>query len=211
MDGATFARGTFDTGTFPSVSATFEESVAANSEDSLAGYSPSPAGSPITRRGFNLLVPEGMRLDGAEPEHNSEIIAVRALRDRWLWEEDLMSLTEFLPSSTRDFQQSVHGVRWSCSFLTGAFIHGVSAGVTNNARNFPMVTSLVTAVLRSVSPTSWFSSAGISLNLRSRLHRDSNNSAIIENTLVPASDFVNGELWLEDSTGSHEMEGYLGR
>ena len=197
--------------TFPSESSESEGQVALDSEDSLAGYSPSPSGLPITRRGFNLLVPEELQLDGAAPEHASEIIALNALEDRWLWEEDLLSLTEYLPSSTRNFQRSVQGDTWSCSFLTGAFIHGVSAGVTNNARRYRMVTSLITSVLRSVAPTSWYSSAGISLNLRSNVHRDSNNSAVIQNTLVPASDFEHGELWLEDSTGSHEMEGYLGR
>ena len=44
--------------TFPSEDS-LEENSSAGLVDSLAGYSPSPDRSPITRRGFNLLVPPG--------------------------------------------------------------------------------------------------------------------------------------------------------
>ena len=73
------------------------------------------------------------------------------------------------------------------------------------------VKSVFLSVLRSAAPSAWFSSAGVSLNLRSSAHRDSNNSAVIPNVQVPASDFDNGELWIEDSAGSHVMEGRVGR
>ena len=122
-----------------------------------------------------------------------------------------MRRTEHLPSSTRNFQHAEPGRVCSCSFLTGAYVHGNSAGITNNARRFPLVTSLIEAVIRSVAPCSWFSSAGISLNLKSGAHRDSNNSAIVPNTLIPASDFLHGELCLEDGSGTQEVEGFLGR
>ena len=73
------------------------------------------------------MVPEGLLLEGAEPEHSSELIACRALRERWLWEDDLLGLTAHLPSSTRNFQHPAHGDTWSCSFLTGAYSFTVSA------------------------------------------------------------------------------------
>ena len=146
-----------------------------------------------------------------EPEHPSEQIALRALRDRWLWGDDLLGLTAHLPSSTRNFHYPEQRDTWSCSFLTGAYIHGVSTGVMGNTRRYPQVTTLLTSVLRSAAPSAWFSSAGVSLNLRSHVHRDSNNSAIIPNVLVPASNFVNGELWIEDSAGLRSMEGRMGR
>ena len=187
------------------------EAMACGSDDGLAGYSPSPTGVPITRNGFNLLVPGELLLECREPTTECEILALRSLRERWLWEEDLLSITEHLPSSTRTFQCPSHGDVWSCSFLTGAFVHGVSAGITNNARRYPMVTTLLTSVLQSIAPTAWFSSAGVSLNLRSAVHRDSNNSSTIPNVLIPASSFEHGELWIEDSTGNHLMAGHLGR
>ena len=178
---------------------------------SVAGYSPSPAGMPLERKGFNLLLPDGIVLSCHDPENPSEVIALRALRDGWVWEEDLLCLTETLPSSTRDFQRPAHGDVWSCSFITGAFIHGASAGITNNSRRYPTVTNLLTSILRSIAPECWFTSAGISLNMQAGVHRDSNNAANIPNILVPASDFENGELWIEDGSGTELMAGRLGR
>ena len=138
--------------TFPSESSEHGETIEQGSADSLAGYSPSPAASPVVRRGFNLHISEELQLECPEPENASECLALRALRDRWLCEEDLMCLTEHLPSSTRNFQRSTQGDSWSCSFWTGAFIHGVAAGVMNSSRRFEMVTALLAAVLRSVAP-----------------------------------------------------------
>ena len=46
--------------------------------------------------------------------------------------------------------------------------------------------------------SAWFSSASLSLNIRSSIHRDSHNYASIENTLAPSSCFRRGELWLAD-------------
>ena len=180
-------------------------------EDSLAGYSPSPVAAPIVRHGFNLSVPGDLVLEGLECSHPSEQMALHALRDGWLWEEDLMSLTAHLPTSSRDFQRPSEGDAWSCSFLTGAYIHGASAGVLNSSRRHPLVTVLLTSVLRSMAPEAWFSSTGLSLNMLSGVHRDSNNSAIIPNILIPASDFEHGELWIEDGAGTCMMGGILGR
>ena len=196
--------------TFPSGDSFSEEASNERSADSLAGYSPSPDRSPITRRGFNLLVPNGLRLDALSAEHESEHIAMQALLNRWLWEEDLLALTLHLPSCTRHFQHSLE-MNGSCSFLMGAYIHGCSAGILNNSKRFPLVTLLITSVVRSVAPQAWFSSAGISLNDQSNAHKDSNNSAVVQNTLIPASHFQHGELWLEDGTGQHEVEGRLRR
>ena len=170
-----------------------EEASHERSEDSLEGYSPSPDRSPITRRGFNLLIPNGLQLESMSAEHESEHIAKQALHDRWLWEEDLLALTLHLPSCTRHFHHSLE-MNGSCSFLMGAYIHGCSAGILNNSRSFPLVTLLITSVVRSVAPQAWFSSAGISLNIQSNAHKDSNNSAVVQNTLIPASDFQHGEL-----------------
>ena len=169
---------------------------------SMEGYSPSSAGMPLERKGFNLLLPDGIVLDCHDPEHPSEAIALQALRDGWLWEEDLLCLTETLPAN---------GDVWSCSFITGAFIHGASAGITVNSRRYPMVTCLLTSVLRSIAPDCWFTSAGISLNMQAGVHRGSNNAANIPNILIPASDFENGELWIEDGSGTQQMSGYMGR
>ena len=196
--------------TFPSSDSSSEEASHEASADSLAGYSPSPDRSPITRRGFNLLVPNGLHLEELSDAHESEHIAMHALLNRWLWEEDLLALTLHLPSCTRQFQHSLE-MNGSCSFLMGAYIHGCSAGILSNSRNFPLVTLLITSVVRSVAPQAWFSSAGISLNIQSNAHKDSNNSAVVQNTLIPASDFQHGELWLEDGAGQHEVEGRLGR
>ena len=197
--------------TFRTESEEEDEYPGASQTDSLAGYSPSPAASPVSRQGFNLHVPEEFCLDGPVPAHASEAIAMRALSDRWIWEEDLLCLTEALPSSTRNFQIPTQGDAWSCSFLTGAYIHGVSAGVMNNSHRYLYVTVVLTAVIQSVAPSHWFTSAGISLNIRSGVHRDSSNSASIPNILIPASSFENGELWMEDRTGQHDMDGLLGR
>ena len=195
--------------TFPSTESHVEDSGEV-SLNSLAGYSPSPDRSPITRRGFNLLVPDGLSAEGMHCSYESEQIAKQALLDRWLWEEDLMALALHLPSCTRSFQRSLE-FDTSCSFLMGAYIHGCSAGLLNNSRSFPLVTALITSVIRSVAPQVWYSSAGISLNIRSHAHKDSNNSSVVQNTIIPASDFQNGELWLEDCSGQHEVEGRLGR
>ena len=94
------------------------------------------------------MVPYGLILEGLSPEHESEHIALQALGNRWLWKEDLLVLTEYLPSCTRHFQHSNSEMNGSCSFLMGAYIHGCSAGILNNSKSFPLVTSLVTSVIR---------------------------------------------------------------
>ena len=81
----------------------------------------------------------------------------------------------------------------------------------NNSHRFVNVTVVLAAVIQSVAPSHWFTSAGISRNIRSGVHRDSSNSASIPNILVPASSFGNGELWKEDRTGHHDMDGFLGK
>ena len=80
-----------------------------------------------------------------------------------------------------------------------------------NSTNMPYVTMLLTSILRSSAPGSWFSSATLSLNIRSGIHTDSHNYASIENILVPASSFERGELWLRHPQGDHVLQDLPGR
>ena len=140
------------------------------------------------------------------------LLALCALRNGWTTGEGILRISEHLPSSLRDFQAHVgeDGSR-SCLFTTGAFVYGHMAGVTLNATGLRYVSAALAAVIRSVAPGTWFSSASITLNVRSGVHRDLNNFPSIENTLVPLTCFGRGELWLADSSGDHVLEGTPGR
>ena len=198
--------------TFPSPETSESESVA-EYDDTLAGYSPSsPCRSSSEDFGFNIQPPAQLDLSASEPAHPGERMALSALRNGWTTGEEILRLTEHLPSSLRDFQAHAgeNGSR-SCLFTTGAFVYGNTAGAMLRATGFRYVSALLAAILRSVAPGAWFSSATIVLNVRSGVHRDLSNFPSIENILVPLTCFGGGELWLADSPGDHVLEGMSGR
>ena len=78
MPGAGAAEGSEPTFVQESIESELE---VLSAEDSLAGYSPSPAAAPIMRHGFNLSVPGDLVLEGLECSHPSEQMALHALRD----------------------------------------------------------------------------------------------------------------------------------
>ena len=201
--------------TFPSPETSESESVA-EYDDSLSGYSPSPRRSPCRSSsedyGFNIQSPAQIDLSALDPAHPSERMALSALRNGWTTGEEILRLTEHLLSSLRDFQAHAgENDRRSCLFTTGAFVYGNSAGAMLHATGFRYVSALLAALLRSVAPGAWFSSATLVLNARSEVHRDLNNFPSIENILVPLTSFRGGELRLADSSGAHVVEGMSGR
>ena len=181
------------------------------SEGSCIDYSPSPVRfaphPPLP--GFNLdppLVP----FEADVYMSPSESMAAAALGLGWISEPDIMRLVCSLPTCTRPFQHSAGDGRCACLFTTGAYIRGPMTGVMNNTINYPAVTALISAIVRSAAPDALFSAVSIILNVSSDVHRDVHNHVSIPNTLVRLSEFSHGALWLEEAGGPITHQGLQG-
>ncbi|CAE7029174.1 unnamed protein product [Symbiodinium sp. CCMP2456] len=127
-----------------------------------------------------------------------ERLAAACLRAGFVSFDSLMSMSALLPADT---VQGPSGKpvepQDPKAFTSGAFVHLHDTGLRSNFRVFPMSTSLLARVLAAQFPGRMFSSVGLFFNLRAPVHSDANNDHRHPNLLLPASCFVDGQVWVE--------------
>ncbi|CAE7753847.1 RE1 [Symbiodinium sp. CCMP2592] len=84
------------------------------------------------------------------------------------------------------------------TWFTGAFVHGGKAGVRSNLKEYPMTTKFLTTFAKKFSGEKTFSALGITRNTTLGIHRDSHNSRETSNMVLPLTEFVGGNLWIQD-------------
>ena len=86
-------------------------------------------------------------------------------------------------------------------------------GQTRAVHSYPLSTLLLSRIIQSCAPDCRFSSISLTRNLLSSMHRDSFNSRLTPNILIPLSHFQQGGLWIEDAAGDVALglSGPLGR
>ena len=140
--------------------------------------------------------------------HPAELRSREALENGLVTRQAIMELLDLLPHSGRPIQTVPgHGYVMSPrSFTTGAYARGPNAGTMRTLRDFPISSLLLARIIRSCAPTCTFSSLTLSRNLMSNMHRDSYNSRLSPNILIPLSHFLDGGLWVEDAQGDVLLE-----
>ena len=122
--------------------------------------------------------------------------------------EDLLRIFDLLPGeSTARTRGSVNGKSWS----SGAYAKGGCVGLRRNARDFPCVTRLLVAYLRTRLPSARFSCVSVFSDLKQGMHRDSRNMADTWNYVTALSTFDNGQLWIECEEGTKSMSTPAGK
>ncbi|CAE7214179.1 RE1 [Symbiodinium sp. CCMP2456] len=91
------------------------------------------------------------------------------------------------------------------SWFTGAFVHGGKAGPRSNVENFPQTSKLLVEFGKKFAKGKTFSAVGMARNAQLGLHRDLHNDPDSFNTVVPLTDFVEGNLWVQDDEVEEEM------
>ncbi|CAE7830743.1 TY5A [Symbiodinium sp. CCMP2592] len=84
------------------------------------------------------------------------------------------------------------------TWFTGAFVHGGKAGVRSNLKEYPMTTKFLTTFAKKFSGEKTFSALGITRNTTLGIHRDSHSSRETSNMVLPLTEFVGGNLWIQD-------------
>ena len=122
--------------------------------------------------------------------------------------EDLLRIFDLLPGeSTARTRGSVNGKAWS----SGAYAKGGCVGLRRNAKDFPCVTRLLVAYLRTRLPSARFSCVSVFSDLKQGMHRDSHNMADTLNYVTALSTFDNGQLWIECEEGTKSMSTPAGK
>ena len=83
------------------------------------------------------------------------------------------------------------------TFTSGAFVHLNNFGLRSNFRVFPVTSSLLARVLSAQFPGRMFSTVGLFFNVKAPVHSDANNDHRHPNLLLPASSFLDGQVWVE--------------
>ncbi|CAE7224100.1 mettl24 [Symbiodinium sp. CCMP2592] len=86
------------------------------------------------------------------------------------------------------------------SFATGAYRKGGLVGLRHHSTVLPKSTQVLTRYLQQVAPGFRASAIAIFDDVRTGVHRDARN-AHYPNTVVPLSDFEDGQIWLEQQGG----------
>ena len=147
----------------------------------------------------------------AAPESPVEWMSYSAIRAGHISYEDLLALVCSFPdaglSSRPIFSTDIHRPR---AFLTGACVHGGSAGLLSNTQHYPWSTRLFCSIARQQAPSMYFTSIAANLNCQSSIHRDSHNHSVLPSAVIPASFFTGGQLWIENVAGSVTVDGIPG-
>ena len=147
----------------------------------------------------------------ALPDSPAEWMSYSAIRAGHISYDDLLTLVCSFPdsglSSRPIFGMDIHRPR---AFLTGACIHGGSAGLLSNIHQYPWSTRLFCSIARQQAPSMHFTSIAANLNCQSSTHRDSHNHSMLPSAIIPASFFTGGQLWIENTTGSIMVDGIPG-
>ena len=127
-----------------------------------------------------------------------ERLAAECLRTGFVSFDTLMSMCVLLPA---DSVRGPSGIsvepRDPKTFTSGAFVHLNNFGLRSNFRVFPVTSSLLARVLSAQFPGRMFSTVGLFFNVKAPVHSDANNDHRHPNLLLPASSFLDGQVWVE--------------
>ena len=112
---------------------------------------------------------------------------------------DVLQLALLLP------KQEPHAASAGSAFYTGAFRKGGLVGLRTSCRDFPLSTEVLTRYVRQVRPQAVFSSLAILDNVMSNYHKDVAN-AHVDNHVFKLSQFSEGGVWCEDTSGTELRE-----
>ncbi|CAE7033302.1 RE2, partial [Symbiodinium sp. KB8] len=147
-------------------------------------------------------LPEDM-LEAEQPPTKSqlkaeiEFIARKLYDDRNFDLEELKNLYDLLEALGHT-DSRISKKSKVTSWYTGAFVHGGVAGLRSNMKEFPYTSKYVTSLARHYGGTAKFSAVGLAKNAQLGLHRDSHNSRMTRNYVIPVTEFEGGSLWVQE-------------
>ena len=147
-------------------------------------------------------LPEDM-LEAEQPPTKSqlkaeiEFIARKLYDDRNFDLEELKNLYDLLEALGHT-DSRISKKSKVTSWYTGAFVHGGVAGLRSNMKEFPYTSKYVTSLARHYGGTAKFSAVGLAKNAQRGLHRDSHNSRMTRNYVIPVTEFEGGSLWVQE-------------
>eukprot|EP00439_Symbiodinium_sp_Y106_P070753 s2047_g12.t1 len=150
------------------------------------------------------------------PEGDIEMQARNALQDgeiSWLTLQDLF---DRLPSDHLDrgdeFNQDASALPPK-SYTVGGFAHSSFMGLRRHTLRSPWFTTLLTSIIRYISPGHCFTTVTASRNVMTLMHMDNHNDEWSSNLVVPFSEYLAGQVWIACPDGDVQLvaHGQLGR
>ena len=137
-------------------------------------------------------------LEPPSSKHPAELFAEACLAQCAISADQVVRLTTLLDSDPNRKGHPSDGFVWG----TGACVHGGVHALRTNARSFPAVTRMLAMYAKQWVRDHPFTSLILFADVQAPLHSDRNNAAGVNNFLIGLTDFVEGELWIESSSGS---------
>ena len=141
--------------------------------------------------------------------------ARNALQDgeiSWLTLQDLF---DRLPSDHLDrgdeFNQDASALPPK-SYTVGGFAHSSFMGLRRHTLRSPWFTTLLTSIIRYISPGHCFTTVTASRNVMTLMHMDNHNEEWSSNLVVPFSEYLAGQVWIACPDGDVQLvaHGQLG-
>ena len=144
--------------------------------------------------------PGTLKVEGIEPaakellENKGDVSECKRLLRKIPW-----SLLKEPRPSSRTITESSQGdhTRPGAYVMFGMFVHGGVVGKTQVTQRFPWLTKLLAQVIQLTQPEHSFTTIAVSCNTSVEPHRDSYNSKVLPNLVIPL-DFpkAGGEIWV---------------
>ena len=131
---------------------------------------------------------------GSSSVHPAEVFAASVLKREKPKPYHLGLLLDLLPREGKDrFASEEDALFWT----TGVYIHGSLAGLRKACSRFPLSSALVCKVVHGICNKFPFTSVALLRDVRSELHRDSNNFRGWPSLVFPIGSFTEGQVWVE--------------
>ncbi|CAE7737940.1 unnamed protein product [Symbiodinium microadriaticum] len=166
--------------------------------------------------GASITASGSFQLDGAfrpaeTPEGMVELQAQNALQDGVISWFTLQDMFDKLPPDNMDRGDASNSGETTLepkSFTVGGFAHSSFMGLRKYTLRFPWFTALLTSIIRYISPGHRFTTIALSRNVMTMMHTDSHNEEWSSNLVVPFSEFLSGQLWLEHVDGDVKLSAH---
>ena len=144
-------------------------------------------------------------LPNTSPTSSVEREAVTAMDRGFVTWSELQGWFEVLPEGQLERGGAQAGtdqpIKPAKVFVTGAFSRASFHGIRKGTQSFPWLTCLLCSIVRNIALQHQFTTLSWARNVLTTAHRDSHNDVDSSNLVLPCSDFGQGALWLEDTTG----------
>ncbi|CAE7358018.1 unnamed protein product, partial [Symbiodinium necroappetens] len=165
---------------------------------------------PVRRRIGQLFGQAAFR-PAETPEGMVELQAQNALQDGVISWFTLQDMFDKLPPDNMDRGDASNSGETTLepkSFTVGGFAHSSFMGLRKYTLRFPWFTALLTSIIRYISPGHRFTTIALSRNVMTMMHTDSHNEEWSSNLVVPFSEFLSGQLWLEHVDGDVKLSAH---